>query len=283
MLSRLAQKIALGIGEPVPGGFVHQDRHFRGVEAGIDAIFRLLVPAEIEDAGDRPAVAVNHSPLQRRIDLAGRGLDDGRSERLEKIAVDRRNANLEAGEVGARDRLVEIEVKWISIDVPREEDRIHLLGIEVRHVVVAAVLAQLRHRPFGQLPGVGLGHHIGVESAGRICDIDNAGFERVADLERRHGLRSADIVDLKHALAVAIHALDEELETARIGGLFGEGGNRAQGDFLGRCRRCRRNHDRAGDEGRAHGFSPLRAESLLMIRSFKYNRGGVELSQLRPT
>src|SRR5207247_5968522 len=104
-----------------------QDGLVRGVEAGISAIFRLLVPAEFEDAGDRPAVSVNASPLQRRIDLAGRGLDDGRSERLEKIAVDRRNANLEAGEVGARDRLVEIEVKWISIDVPCEEDRIHLL------------------------------------------------------------------------------------------------------------------------------------------------------------
>src|SRR5215472_4211488 len=283
LLPRLAQNIALGIGEPVPGGFVHQDRHFGGVEAGIDAIFRLLVPAEIEDAGDRPAVSVNDSPLESRINLAGRGLDDRRSERLEKIAVDRSDANLEATEIGLRDRLVEIEVKRISIDMPREEDRVHLFGIEPRHVVVAAVLAQLRHRPFGQLPGVGLGHHIGVESPGRIREIDNAGFERVADLERRHGLRSADIVDLKDALAVAIHPLDEELEAARIGGLFGEGGNRAQGDFLGRCRRCHRDHERAGDEGRAHGISPLRAESLLMIRSFNYNRGGVELSQLRPT
>src|SRR5215831_14756570 len=42
LLSRLAQKIALAIGEPVPGRFVHQDRHFGGVEAGVDAIFRLL-------------------------------------------------------------------------------------------------------------------------------------------------------------------------------------------------------------------------------------------------
>ena len=182
------------------------------------------MPAEIEDAGDRPAVAVNHSPLQRGIDLAGRGLHDRGSERLEKIAIDRRNANLEAGEIRARDRLVQIQVKWIAIDVPREKDRIHLVGIQLRHVVVAAVLAQLRHRPFGELPGVGLRHHVGVESPGRIGDIDDAGFERVTYLERRHGFRSADVVDLQDALAVPIHLLDEELESTRIGGLLGEGG-----------------------------------------------------------
>src|SRR6476620_8671304 len=131
LLSRLAQQVALRVGEPVPGGFVHQDRYFGGVETGIDAVFRLLVPAEIENAGNRPAVAVNHSPLQRGINLAGRGLDDRGSERLEKIAIDRRNANLEAGEIRARDRLVQIEVKRISVDVPREEDRIHLFRIQL--------------------------------------------------------------------------------------------------------------------------------------------------------
>src|SRR5262245_4466607 len=36
LLPRLAQNIALSIGEPVPGGFVQQDRHFGGIEAGID-------------------------------------------------------------------------------------------------------------------------------------------------------------------------------------------------------------------------------------------------------
>src|SRR5262249_60343472 len=109
-------------------------------------------PAETEDAGERPAVSVNDSPLQRRINLAGRGLNDGGSERLEEIAVDRSDANLEATEIGLRDRLVEIEVKRISIDMPREEDRVHLFGIELRHVVVAAVLSQLPHRPLLQLP-----------------------------------------------------------------------------------------------------------------------------------
>jgi len=180
------------------------------------------------DAGDRPAVSIDNSPLESRINLARRGLNDCHSERLEKIAVDRSNAKLKPGQIGTRDRLVEIEMERISVDVPSEENRIHLLGIQLRHIVVAAVFAQLRHRPFGQLPSVGLGHHVGVESARRIREIDNAGFERVADLEWRHGLRSTDIVDLENALAVPIHPLDEEFEAARIGGLLGEGGNGAQ-------------------------------------------------------
>src|SRR5262249_58157402 len=117
------------IGEPVQGVFLHQDRHFGGIEAGIDAIFRFLVPAEIEDARDRPAVAINDSPLERRINLARRGLNDRRSERLEKIAVDRGDANLEAAEIGLRDRLVWIAVKWIAIHMPRQEKRIHLFGL----------------------------------------------------------------------------------------------------------------------------------------------------------
>src|SRR5262249_2617194 len=114
LLTRLAQQIALRVGEPVPGRFVHQVGHFGCIEAGTDAVFRLLVPAEIEDAGDRPAVAVNHSPLQRGIDLAGRGLHDRGSERLEKIAIDRRNANLETGEIRARDRLVQLKGEWVG-------------------------------------------------------------------------------------------------------------------------------------------------------------------------
>src|SRR5262249_56761363 len=69
-LPRLAQDVALRIGELVPDRLVHQDRHLGRVEAGIDAIFRLLVPAEVEDAGDRPAVSVDHAALERGIDLA---------------------------------------------------------------------------------------------------------------------------------------------------------------------------------------------------------------------
>src|SRR5262249_57561276 len=104
--ARLGQNIGWSISELVRWGLVHQDGHFGGIEAGIDAIFRLLVPSEIKDAGDRPAIPINHPALQRRIDLARRRLNNRRPERLEKITVDRSNANLEASEIGTRDRLV---------------------------------------------------------------------------------------------------------------------------------------------------------------------------------
>src|SRR5215831_2482364 len=54
----LAQHVALRIREPVPHRLVDQDRYLGRVEAGVDAVLGLLVPTEIEDAGDRPAVAV---------------------------------------------------------------------------------------------------------------------------------------------------------------------------------------------------------------------------------
>ena len=219
----------------VPGGLVDDHRDLRGIEARIDAVLGLLVPAEIEDAGDGPAIAVDHAALERGVDLARRGLHHGGAHRLEEVAIDRGDAQLEAGEVGARDLLVEIEVERIVADHIRQEDSVHLLRIEAGHVVEAAVLAQLGHRNLPEFPGIGLRHHVGVESAGRVGDIDDTVLERVADFKRRHGLRAADVVDADDALARLVHALDEALEAARIGSLLGEGGDGAQGDFL--CRR----------------------------------------------
>ena len=109
---------------------VDQHRNFRGVEAGIDAILGLLLPAEIEDAGDRPAIAVDHAALERGVDLARRGLHDGSAQRLEEVAIDRRDTQLEAGQIGAADLLVQIEVEWILTDELRQVDRIQLLPVE---------------------------------------------------------------------------------------------------------------------------------------------------------
>ena len=50
---------------------------------------------------DRPAVAVDDAALERGVDLARRGLHDRRAERLEEVAIDRRDADLEAGQVRA--------------------------------------------------------------------------------------------------------------------------------------------------------------------------------------
>src|SRR3984957_12633201 len=104
-LCGFAQHVFLRLAQPIPRALVDEDRHFRGVEAGIDPVLRFLVPAEVEHAGDRPAVAVDDAALECRVDLARCGLDDGAAEGLEEIAVHRRDPKLEAGEVRARDRL----------------------------------------------------------------------------------------------------------------------------------------------------------------------------------
>ena len=65
-----------------------------------------------------------------------------------------------------------------------------------------------------------LGEHVGVERARDVGDVDDAGFERIADLERRHGLGAADVVDADLALALGVHNLDEALEAAGIEGLL---------------------------------------------------------------
>src|SRR5690349_5961461 len=48
---------ALRVVELLPGVEVDEDADLGAVEAGIDAVLGLLLPAQIEDAGDRPAIA----------------------------------------------------------------------------------------------------------------------------------------------------------------------------------------------------------------------------------
>src|SRR5512135_349209 len=47
----------------LPGIEVHRQRDFGIVEAGVHAVLGLFLPAEVEDAVDRPAVAVYHATI----------------------------------------------------------------------------------------------------------------------------------------------------------------------------------------------------------------------------
>src|SRR4029078_608625 len=76
-IGRLAQHGFLRVVQFIPRRLVDEDRDLGGVEAGVDAILRFLVPAEIEDARDRPAITVDHATLQRGVDFTGRCLHDG--------------------------------------------------------------------------------------------------------------------------------------------------------------------------------------------------------------
>src|SRR6185295_7504986 len=62
--------------------------------------------------------------------------------------------------------------------------------------------------------------------------IDHPALQRIADLERRHRLWAANVVDLHLALAVGIDLVDEALKAAGIKGLLGEGGDGLQRHLL---------------------------------------------------
>ena len=71
-----------------------------------------------------------------------------------------------------------------------------------------------------------------VERAGRICDVDDAALQGIADLEWRQRLGAAHIVDAQNAFAVLIDPADETLERPRIGGVLGECGDSLERHLL---------------------------------------------------
>src|SRR5690606_3743753 len=85
-LGGLRQHRTLRVGQLLPAVEVDQDVHVDLVEARVDAVPGLLLPAEVEDALDRPAVAVDDAALERGVDLAGRGLHQVRTQLGEERA-----------------------------------------------------------------------------------------------------------------------------------------------------------------------------------------------------
>src|SRR3990172_4897470 len=160
------EEVALGGGELVPRVQVDDQRHLGVVEARIDAELRALVPVEVEDAADRPAIAVHDAALERGVHFAGRGLHDGGAECGEEVAVHGRDADLEAGEVGLIDFFVEVDVERLVLDDPGQVVHVALLAPEPVDVIVGAGLALLRDRHLGELERVRLGEDVGVEGAG---------------------------------------------------------------------------------------------------------------------
>ena len=131
-------------------------------------------------------------------------------------------------------------MKRIVIDQPCEKNGVHFFGIELGHIVVAAIFTKLRHRAFGELPGVGFRHDVGGESTGRVCDVDYASLECVADFERRHCLWPTDIIDLNEPFAICIHPFDEFFKATRVSRFLGKRRDGAKGDFLGETRRAKK-------------------------------------------
>src|SRR5258708_3611240 len=86
------QHVARRGGHGLPFVQVHYQRNLGVVEPGVDAELGLFLPIEVEDGVDRPAVAVDHPALERGVDLARRGGHHRPAERLEEVAVHRRDA-----------------------------------------------------------------------------------------------------------------------------------------------------------------------------------------------
>src|SRR5205085_8998687 len=91
---RVAQYLALRVGKALPGIEIDQHVHLDAVERGLEAIFRHLLPAEIENPGHWPAITVDHAAFERGIDLTRRCGDRGAAERLHARLVNRRRPNL---------------------------------------------------------------------------------------------------------------------------------------------------------------------------------------------
>ncbi len=171
------------------------------------------------------------------------------------------------------------------MELPRQIIRIELLVVQFVDVGPGAVLALLAHRLADQLEAVGLRHQVGVERAGHIGDVDHLGAHRVADLERRHGARAADVVDLDLPLAGLVHPVDEALEILGELGLLGERRDGTQRHLLGAGRGRQQAGRKRGENGNSHG-TPLCMGSqtagmaaLFLALSIEYNRPGRAASQ----
>ena len=192
---------------------------------------------------DRPAVAVDHAALERGVHLARRGGHHGRAHRLEEVAVHRRDADLQPGEVRLVDFLVEVQVEGRELDHPREVVHVRLFLPDFVDQVVGAVAALLGRAHLGELQGVGLGHQVGVVRARGQGHVDDAGLHRVADLEGRDRLRPADEIHLQDALAFLVGLVDPFDGALHVVLVLREGAHHPQRDFLrgceGRCQCCR--------------------------------------------
>ena len=228
----LVQEVALRRGERVPGLGAEDHAELDVVEARVDAELGLLVPAQVEHAQQRPAVAVDHATVQRGVDLARSDLHHRGAQAREELAVDRRDADLQARQVGLVDALVQVDVVRHAVagaGVVVQALFHHQLVEEVQ----CAVAPHLGPGHRGVVQRQTLGRDAGDEGRRGVGQVDDAVAQRCALLHRRHRLRPAQVVDLHDALAFVVDLLDEGLEVAGVVGAFLEAVDGFQRDLLG--------------------------------------------------
>src|ERR1043165_4413993 len=235
---RVAEHLALRIVERLPGIEIDQHINLDAVEGGLEPILRDLLPAEIENAGHRPAISVDHATFERGIDLARRCGDRRAAQRFYNVLVDGRNPDLQAGEVELVRLLVEIDVKAHIVELTGKVLGIELLIVQLVDQFPCAVLSLFGHRLCDQLEPIGLGHQVCVEGAGDVRDVDDARAYRVAHFKRRHRARPADVIDAQYAHSVGIDLVDEALEVLGKLRAFGKCRHSSESYLLPGCRRA---------------------------------------------
>src|SRR5919108_6670058 len=116
----LRQALALRLFQRLPLVVVDEDRHRGADEARPVAVFGVFVPAEVGDAPQRPAVAVDRVALERGVHLGRRHAHRDRAERLEERVVDRRRAQAETVEARALRGLRGVDVEAHAVRQVRE-------------------------------------------------------------------------------------------------------------------------------------------------------------------
>ena len=190
------------------------------------------MPAQIENAQQGPAVAVDHAALQSGVDLTGGDLHHVGTQLLEEIAVDGRNAQLQPSQIGLVDALVAVDVvlhAFAGAGVVVQTFFHH----DFVQVVDGAVFAHLGHGLVGVVDGQAFGHDAGHKRSGGVGHVDHATAQGIALFKGGDGLGATDVVDLHQAFALVVDLFHETLKVAGVIGALLESVHRLEGDLLG--------------------------------------------------
>src|SRR3982074_3052486 len=212
---RIVDHLALRGGERIVLGLVHQDVDDYVVEGGIDPHLGELVPAEIVDAPQGPAVALRAAGLERRVDFGRRDVHAGDAVILEDRVVVRlatKPQTLEVFRLRERHLLGDIEVEGNAHAVGRKIKGIHPLDRNLVQHRIGAGLALLRDAHMGKDLRIAFDHGALVVGRRDRGDVEHARFHRLGLAVGRHRFRTADDADLQDALAGLGHVVDDTVE-----------------------------------------------------------------------
>ena len=228
----LFQESALSGGEFAPGVGAEDHTQLNGVKARLNAEFGFFMPAQIKNAQQGPAVAVDHAALQGGVDLTRCDLNHVGTQLLEEIAVNGRNAQFQASEVGLVDAFVAVDVvlnAFAGAGVVVQTFFHH----DFVQVVDGTVFAHLSHGLVGVVDGQAFGNNAGHKRGGGVGHVHHTTAQGIALLKGGDGLGATDVIDLDQALAFVVDLFHEAFKVAGVIGALLKSVHRLEGDLLG--------------------------------------------------